>query len=394
MPAERSAIVVGGGIGGLAAALALRRAGLRVTVLERARRAGEVGAGITLFPNALRGLDAIGVGERVRAAGFPLPAGNGTLRRPDGRVVIDATGLPVVRDLYGFHRAALHAALLDELTERAGDDVIVTGAEVVSVAAVAADQVRAKAEVELASGDRLAADVVVGADGLRSRVRSVLHPEQPGPRYAGYTSWRGVTRDQVELPGGAGETWGAGRRFGILPLRDGRAYWFGAANRAEGAGDAGPMDAVRERFAGWHDPIPALLAATDPAAVLHYDIYDLPTPLAPFARGRVALLGDAAHAMTPDIGQGACQAIEDAVTLAAVLAGSDDVADALAEYDAARRPRTQRLLRIARLAGRFGQAQAPLAVRLRSLALRLTPPSAALGGLSRVTDWTPPALPA
>ena len=133
------------------------------------------------------------------------------------------------------------------------------------------------------------------------------------------------------------ESWGAGERFGYVPLADGRVYCFATANAPEGA-DGGGLAGLRRRFGGWHDPIPALLAAADPGAVLHDDLYELP-PLAAYASGKVALVGDAAHAMTPNLGQGAGQALEDAVVLAKTVDGPSG----LDAYDRLRRPRTQKI---------------------------------------------------
>lgn len=374
-------VVVGGGIGGVTAALALTRIGHEVVVLERAGAPVDAGSGITLFPNAMAALDAIDVGDAVRAVGIPLP-GSGGLRTPGGRMLVDAGSEPAVTGLYGFHRADLHRRLRGRLPP----GVLRTGHEVIGVRSHPGG-----ALVEIADRPPIEAALVVAADGWRSRVRRSLHPSYPGPRYAGYTSWRGVTAVPIELGGVAGETWGAGERFGILPLRDGRVYWFATAN----VGADTVFDAHAEvcrRFGGWHAPVPVLLSATEPEVVLALDIYDLTLPLPPFAVGQVALLGDAAHAMTPDIGQGAGQAIEDAVVLAAELARTPASAEALHRYDVQRRERTERLVRTARRTGRLAQADGRLAVPLRTLMMRLTPPALSLKMVKRVTAWTPPPV--
>ncbi|MBB5114414.1 FAD-dependent monooxygenase [Micromonospora echinospora] len=149
---------------------------------------------------------------------------------------------------------------------------------------------------------------------------------------------------------------------------------------------------MRERFGDWHEPIPALLAATPPEAVLRTDLLHLDTPLPTYVQGRVALLGDAAHAMTPHLGQGAGQAIEDAVVLGAVCAtGTADLAGALASYDRQRRPRSQAVARAALRTARYGQQlRNPVAVALRDTTIRLTPSKAALRGMARYADWQPP----
>ena len=211
-------------------------------------------------------------------------------------------------------------------------------------------------------------------------MRRSVWPGAPAPRYAGYTAWRVVT---PSVPVGEScESWGAGERFGYAPLSDGRVYCYAAANAPEGASDGG-LAGLRRRFGGWHDPIPALLDAADPGAVLHHDLYELP-PLRMFTCGNVVLAGDAAHAMTPDLGQGACQALEDAVVLAKVI----DSGDGLGACDRQRRPRTQMIARRAHRIGVAAQWASPVAVSLRNTALRLLPPSSFARSLAAVLDWT------
>ncbi|OFE15699.1 hypothetical protein BA895_21740 [Humibacillus sp. DSM 29435] len=381
MSATAPTVVVGGGIGGITAALALIRTGRQVVVLERCPTPVDTGSGITLSRNAMAGLDAIGVGDEVRAVGSQPPPGSGGFRTPRGEVLVDAHA--AVQDLYAFHRADLHRVLRGLLP----DETIRTDHDVQRVSTTSLG-----ACVEIAHRQTIQAELVVAADGWRSRIRSASHPEYSGPRYAGYTTWRAVTTSRVELGGIAGESWGSGERFGILPLRDGLVYWFAVATLPPGNHDAG-LNEVHRRFATWHRPIPELLEATDPATVIHLDIYDLPLPLPPFTAGNVVLLGDAAHAMTPDIGQGAGQAIEDAVVLAAELARTPSQAAALKRYDTARRPRTEQVSKTAHRTGQMAQAQGRLAVPLRNAMMRLTPPSISTKMLERITAWTPPATP-
>lgn len=373
-------MVVGAGIGGLCAALGLRRVGWDVVVLEQATTIAPVGAGITLFSNAQAGLDRLGVLDRLRAVGTAPPLANAGLRLPDGRWVARVGESP---DLLALHRAVLHQVLLDALPPQ----VVRTGARITDP-----------------QDPRLDGDLVVVADGIGSVLRAALLPDAAGPAYAGYTSWRGVTSGPFTLPDGGGETWGAGRRFGLVPLADGRVYWFATDNQAAGrtfADEGTPSEHadVLRRFGHWHAPVREVVAATRPDDVLHHDISYLP-PLPTFVHGRFALVGDAAHAMTPDLGQGACQAIEDAVELAAALSptgptarGHTLVAAALARYDASRRPRAQAIAASARRMGRFAQRGHPLTVGLRTALMRATPPSAATRMIERVTAWTPPSLP-
>ncbi|MFD8543029.1 FAD-dependent monooxygenase [Streptomyces sp. NPDC059649] len=379
-----SAVVVGGGIGGLAAAIGLRRIGWDVTVVERAAVLDDAGAGISLHANGIRALDALGVGAAVRAAARPQYVGGtrtpdgGRLARMDGVALERALGTPIV----GIPRAALHRVLREALPPES----LRIGAEVTSVDR--ADPARVRIPV----GDAvLDADLVVAADGINSRLRRQLFPGHPGPAYSGATVLRAITERPVELRTDFELTWGPGAEFGHIAFTDGRAEWHAVLNSPAGVRFPDPLAEMRRRFADWHDPIPALLDATRPEAVLHHDINELATPLPTYAVGRIALLGDAAHAMTPNLGQGACQALEDAATLAAALAAERGVEAALTRYDAERRPRTQSIARAARQAGRMGQQLThPLAIALRNTALRLAPSGVTVRTILRHADWTPP----
>ncbi|ELS58921.1 FAD-dependent monooxygenase [Streptomyces viridochromogenes] len=381
-----TAVVVGGGIGGLAAAIGLRRIGWEVTVVERASTLEDAGAGISLAANGLRALDELSVGEAVRDAsrgqysgGTRTPEGR-WLARMDGAVLEKAVGTPIM----GIPRSTLHRLLREALPTEA----LLIGSEAGSVRQIGPGTVRVRC------GDTVRdADLVVAADGIGSKVRSVLFPAHPGPVYSGSTVLRAITEQAVELRTDFELTWGRGAEFGHIAFRDGRAEWHAVLNLPAGARFADPLAELRRRFRNWHDPIPALIDATRPAAVLHHDVNEIRTPLPSYTVGRIALLGDAAHAMTPNLGQGACQALEDAVTLAASLATEPTVDAALARYDAERRPRSQAVARAARQAGRMGQQLShPLAVTLRNTAMRLTPSRTATRMILRHHAWVPPQL--
>ncbi|MGY0390393.1 FAD-dependent oxidoreductase [Nocardioides sp. WG-D5] len=340
---SRSALVIGAGIGGLTAALALARTGWRVTVLERAPELAEVGAGLSIWPRAWGILTDLGVADRL--VDGTRPAIQAGLRRPDGRWLAKVRADAVERTPVMVHRARLHEALVATLAEHDGVEVR-TGVTVTGLAGL--DEL----------DPRGPADLVVAADGIRSVIRNELH-QREDVRHAGYTAYRGVTAEPV--PGDAsstgGETWGTGVRFGYVPLVDGRTYWFATANRPAGETSDDHHADVTALVGHWHEPIPQLLAATPPSVVIRGDICDLRLPLKRFDHGRVVLLGDAAHATTPNLGQGACAAIEDAAVLAAQLAGHARVESALVAYDRIRRPATQRLIRASRLVGVLGQVE-------------------------------------
>ncbi|MQM27463.1 FAD-dependent monooxygenase [Glycomyces albidus] len=387
------AVVVGAGIGGLAAAAALRRIGWHVEVFERAAEIGEVGAAVSIAPNAVKALRELGLEPALRSAASELDGLESRSRSGRRITGVDAA---VLRDRYGaglynVHRAALHAILLEAL----GGVPVRTGCT-----AIEAESDEDHATVVLDGPDgRIAvdADLVVAADGVRSRLRADLFGTYPGPAYAGYTVWRGLVpadaAARIGVPARLSETWGRGARFGHAPIGDGRAYWYAFENAEAGAAHEHRAAALVSRFADWHHPIPALLAATPDEALLRGDVFYLSEPLESFAAGRVALLGDAAHAVTPDIGQGACLAVEDAVVLAAELAASP-VPEALRAYDAARRPRTQELARQSGAIGRMLMNPNRIAAGIRDASATLLPASVAMKTIADIYTWTPPALPA
>lgn len=382
---QRAVAIVGGGIGGLAAAVALHRRGWRVEVLERAGEFTEIGAGISLWPNALRALDALGLAGAVRALGTVEATGGVRDRR--GRWLSRTDNAELARR-FGHPLVVLHRAdLLRVLTDALPAESLRSGSEVSTV------REDGHLPVIVHRGGESRPDLVVGADGLRSAVRRALWPAAAGPRYAGYTAWRMVTEPLAEPPREGAAIWGRGARFGYTALSGGRMYCFATASLPAGAASGSSEHAeLLDRFGSWPDPVPALLSAVPASAVLRHDLYDLP-PLASFVRGRVALVGDAAHAMTPNLGQGACQALEDAVTLAHCLDAIPDVAAALRSYDGLRRARTQAITRRSARLGAVGQLSWPPAVLLRDTAARLTPTRATLRAMTPVLGWTVPGAP-
>ena len=373
------ALVIGGGIGGLTAALALQQRGVAVEVYERAARLEEVGAGISLWPNALKALYRLGLEERLRAISFV--AATGAVRRQDG-AILSATSAKTFVDRFGlpttvFHRAELLRVLLDAV---AGTPIHL------GRACETVEQDAHGATAVFADGGPAHGDVLIGADGVRSRIRD--HLGVSGPlRYAGYTAWRGIAPFETSRLVG-GETLGCGQRFGLVPIARERVYWYATTNTEEGQTEdaASTHTTLRRLFARWHGPIPALLDATDPAAIIRSDIYDR-DPVDRWGSGRVTLLGDAAHPMTPNLGQGACQAIEDALFLAGCLAAGGPIEAALRRYEAVRRPRTAAVVRASRNVGRIGQIQSPVLCRVRDLLLRVTPVAMTLRQLAPIVEY-------
>ncbi|KIZ16325.1 FAD-dependent monooxygenase [Streptomyces natalensis] len=393
---RRTAIVIGGGIGGLTAAVALDRRGWAVTVLERAAALEPVGAGIGLAPNAQRALDTLGVGDAVRA--LAAWRATGAIRLPGGRVLARTDNAAAVRRFGGPVVVAPRAELVELLAERLPAGSVRTGA--VATLVDVGDPAPGGRAARVRCGDEeLTADLVVGADGIRSAVRRAVFPGHPEPRYAGFTAWRFVV-PAATAPGTPTphETWGPGGLWGSQPLHGGRVYAYATAvvppgGRAPGGDERAEL---LRRFGDWHHPVPALLAAVDPAAVLRNDVCSAAAPPPAFHRGRVALLGDAVHPMTPNLGQGGCQAIEDAVVLAHRAAPDKDLGAALGAYTRERLPRTMEVVRRTERIGRLTTWRARPACLLRDALMATTArlaPDLPLRALDGIADWRPPAAP-
>jgi len=352
-------IVIGAGPVGLAVAHGLVAAGEQVTVLEAGPQERPQGSGLSLFGNGVDALESLGLGEALRRLTGDVAPTLGGIRAPGGDWLA-RTPDTALWNMRAVHRESLYAMLLNELP--AGTVLFDTRAELTSTE---------DGLVAIDGGGQLDADLVVVADGIRSRSRRHVTAD-PGARSVGYGTWRGVTRG--EMPGVVpSETWGAGLRFGLVPLTDGRVYWFAVSstNPTPSVEDQRPI--VLDLFGDWHEPIVDIVRQTDPKVVTWLPIEELARPLDTFTRGRVVLVGDAAHAMTPNLGQGANQGLEDAATLCALLGQSSELADALARYDAIRRPRSHQIARRSRLVGAVGQLRQPLLVRARDALIRVTP---------------------
>lgn len=412
MAGELAAVVAGGGIAGLASAVALRQAGWRVTVLERAPEFGEVGAGLGFTANGMTALAALGIEQAVRDAGHL--AAHAGFQDPRGRWLLRIPGDGAAGELAtvcGIHRQQLHD-LLRGAAEAAGAEFL-SGAVVTAVrpgapggepAAVTWQAAAAKPSgtpEEPVGADQPAVpaertrecDLIVAADGIRSTVRGQLFPEVR-PEYVGSTSWRAIIPD-TDLDGRLTEVWGPGAEFGVVRVSATEVYWFSEFMHPEGASFPNELDAARAYFGGWSPWIRDLIAATTADQLMRHDVYQLPDGCPSYTCGRVAIIGDAAHAMLPTIGQGAATALEDAVCVGRVIGApvtaGGDLAAALASFDQARRPRCRRLARQAAWQARLGFELGPgWRQSVRNALLRLIPVGPAFRAGARFADWAPP----
>jgi 2-polyprenyl-6-methoxyphenol hydroxylase-like FAD-dependent oxidoreductase len=345
-------LVVGAGIGGLAAAVALRKIGIETLVIERAASIREVGAGLSIWSNAVNALRELGLEDKVMASASAID--RNVVQSSKGRFIA-RTELSELTNMAGapcvcIHRGVLQKTLLDALPR----DSVRSGARCAGFEGSTAI---------LESGERIEADVLVGADGISSVIREGLHGAET-TRYAGYTCWRGI-RDGIPglLPeNSALLVLGGGSQFGAWPCGSGKLYWFLTKNAPRGTVQTKTASIAVCR--DWTAPVPEIVAGTSENAILQNDIIDRP-PLRWWGRGAVTLLGDAAHPTTPNLGQGACLALEDAVVLAHCLGEPRPIDASLRKYEDIRLPRTTEIVRNSWQAGRVIQIESPALMWLR-----------------------------
>jgi 2-polyprenyl-6-methoxyphenol hydroxylase-like FAD-dependent oxidoreductase len=348
------ATIIGAGIGGLAAAVALRRVGIETLVIEQVATIREVGAGLSLWSNAVNALRELGLESGVMASASVIE--QTVARTPTGRPIAEHDFRPLIREAGApcicIHRGALQKTLLDALPRNS----VLTGARCAGFDGSTAI---------LQSGERIESDLLVGADGISSVVREGLHGSQ-SPRYAGYTCWRAIRRDDGATAGqlpSALLVIGAGSQFGLWHCGAGQQYWFLTKNSPPGTKQT--KAEVLALCRDWAAPIPEIIDSTPEDAILQNDIVDRPS-LRQWGRGRVTLLGDAAHASTPNLGQGACQALEDAVVLAHCLSATSPAEAALRQYERMRISRTAAVVRDSRQTGKVLQLDSPALESLRN----------------------------
>jgi 2-polyprenyl-6-methoxyphenol hydroxylase-like FAD-dependent oxidoreductase len=372
------ALIVGAGIGGLAAAVALRRAGWDVRVFERASSPRELGFALLLAPNAMHALRELGLGDAVRSGGFVMTSGE--MRRPDGTVLrrfeLASVRVLLDEDTVCILRPVLHGSLL----EAVGLDSIDLASEVVGFATSPEG-----VHVKLADGRTAEGQILVGADGVASVIRTQLHPGERPPQASGLLAIRGVARHVVPQLGGLSgvQYFGRGLEAGLARAGERDVYWYLSIKAAH---FSGPQDAVavaEQCAAQFHEPFRAIVRAT-PREDLRLDELFERDPISPWGHGPVTLLGDAAHPMLPHAGQGAAQALEDAVVLGSSLRGIQEQAGleaALRRYERARIPRTRAVVALARRNARMGSIDNAIGCWMRDQIIRFIPQAVILKSL-------------
>ncbi len=360
--------ILGAGIAGLSTAIALKKIGIHAQVFEAAPEFKPLGAGLLLAANAVQAYRKIGISKKIIARGRALPLFE---ILDDSGCRISHIDAAAIQQKYGVHNFAIHRADLHEvLLEQLAPGQLQYGKR----ATGCLPGPNGMQEVRFADGSSHHTDFLIVADGIHSAIRRQLLPGAV-ERYAGYTCWRAVIEAGGINQTSATETWGAAGRFGIVPLTGERIYWFACVNAPKN--DPALRDFcvadLQRVFGNFHEPIPAILAQTRDADLIWNDIVDL-KPIPRFAFGNILLLGDAAHATTPNMGQGACQAIEDAVVLADELKNQTaDPAAAFRAFEQRRLKRTHFIVNNSWTLGRMAQWQNPLLTTLRNGLFRLLP---------------------
>jgi salicylate hydroxylase len=358
MPASLRIAIVGGGIGGLTAAAALRARGADVAVFEQAETLREIGAGVSVHPNAARLLKRIGLADSLEKIGSPITSM--TLRTSQGEPITTPVGpaTPTFSggdQAYNVHRADLLKLLFDAQPR---------GSVVLGHRCVRLQEIDDGVRLSFANGGVAVADVVIGADGIRSVVQHEIGL-QSRPTSEGIMAYRGlIPAERLAWAKGLKDPalWlGTGRSFLIYPVDRGRlinmvAFVPTDTESEESWSAPGDLKALATEYAGWDKPVEETIHALD--ETFRWGIYDR-APLPRWSTGRITLLGDAAHPMVPHVGQGAGQAIEDGLTLAVLLAEAtvEDLADRLALYEELRRDRTGRVQALAREAGKLYRSE-------------------------------------
>lgn len=359
-------LILGGGIAGLTTAIALKKIGIEAVVAESAPEIKAVGAGLALAANAMMALRQIGVAEQVIQEGRELLAFS--IYDQKGKL-ISRTDTDPANSKFGIsnftiHRADLHRVLLAQLDSKN----VLTGKRSVDFTEDSEGYV-----VRFEDGEQVRAKYLIVAEGIHSAIRKKMLPDAK-IRYSGYTCWRGIMDNSGLNIQETSETWGKNGRFGVTPLAKNQVYWYACINEElpnSSLKNYSKTD-LEKNFKDFHFPIPQVLAGTRPDQIIWNDILDL-EPLNQFAYGNLVLIGDAAHATTPNMGQGACMAIEDAAVLASCLAKTPDPALAFQAFEKRRLSRTRKIVTDSWRLGQLAQLENPLLMNLRNAFFRMIP---------------------
>ena len=361
-------IIIGAGIGGLSTAIAMQMRHINVKIFEAATNLNAIGAGIIVPPNAMTILDRYNLTQQVRDGGSLI----------ESLVVLDSEGKSIsktpahyskngiVHQTIAIHRGALQKILLSALAP----DTLLTNKQCVEVSTDVDG-----AEATFRDGTKVSGEFLIGADGIHSKVRESIFPDSP-LRYSGQTCWRGVSN--MTLPKKwlmqLTEVWGAGLRFGFVPIADAQIYWY--ATKREDAGGIDDLTNIKQQlfdlYGEFLEPVGEVILQTDPSSIIRDDINDL-APLTSWFSNPIILIGDAAHASTPNLGQGGAQAIEDSWVLAEKIATCETLQNAFEKFQALRFAKVKRIVNVSWQIGKATNLSNKMACEIRNTLFRCVP---------------------
>ncbi|KGR77186.1 FAD-dependent monooxygenase [Ureibacillus sinduriensis] len=364
---NKSVLIIGAGISGLACALMLEKIGYTPVIYEKSNCLRNGGGGLTLWSNATDAIQSMGLLEEIYQNSKIIS--ESTIQTSSGKTLAKMP-LNDLATQYGTHtvgilRANLHHLLSSKLKQTE----IKFGYELVDL-----EKTNKEVIARFANGHVDTGEFLVGADGSNSAVRKKIFPINT-LRFSGYEAWRGISTytNHNTKCGKAFEAWGNGRRFGVIPVSDSLVYWFATRNTTENR-DEGEVskEQLIDIFREFAEPVPSIIKFTEEKDITRKVIYDL-KPLQNWSKGRVMLIGDAAHATTPNLGQGACMALEDAVILAQTLAENKSVSQSFKIFEETRMDRVKFIVNRSWLLGRFVQIESKLFCEVRNILVRLSP---------------------
>ncbi|MBP8238895.1 MAG: FAD-dependent monooxygenase [Saprospiraceae bacterium] len=379
MSTEKSGFaIVGGGVAGLAMAIALQQKGYRAPIFEATPDMQPAGAGLVLAVNAIKSLQKLGIADEVKAVAWEMPAfkvlsqSGSSISDMENDLLMKTFGLNNI----AIHRTALHRVLRSQIDE----NQIHTGKKVVDYS-----EKHNGVEIIFEDGSTHFSEYLIVADGVNSCLRQKLVPGST-PRYAGYTCWRAIAEQPESLSLDHGfECSGSKGRFGATPLAGNQLYWFACVNapRKDESKKHWKTKELLEIFKGYFAPIELILKNTKDEDVILNDIADI-APIPRFAFRNILLAGDAAHATTPNMAQGACQALEDAAVLSHLLENNSDIPAAFLEFEKRRIPRTHFIVNTSRIMGKIFQMENPIAIAFRNALFRSIPASVSIKQLQKI----------
>ena len=360
---SKEIVIIGAGIAGLTAAIAFEKLDYKVILFESTPKIKAVGAGLGIAGNAIGAFKILEIDQLIINSGKKLD--HFPILDQKGNVLYSVSSDKIKKrfevENFTIHRADLHNALLSQLRS----SKIVTAKTLKSI-----QKQKDFYRLTFEDGSTYEAKNIIGADGINSKIRTFINPKSK-IRFSGYDCWRGVIENNLNIKNGS-ETWGKNGRFGIVPLADNKVYWYLCKNRKSVKPDKLSKSELMNLFKDYHEPISKIIHATSEDSILFNPINDL-QPHNIYAKKSILLIGDAAHATTPNLGQGACQAIEDIATLYQLLSKNDNLQESFKTFQSIRLKRTHFIVNTSWKIGKVAQIENPLGIAFRNFIFKNLP---------------------